>query len=232
MPDPAMGESRIVQRLVVAVAVPLVVLAGNGTASAAEATRPGVTGIDVSHWQDAIDWPSVARSGVRFAIAKATEGQTFTDPRYAENKNGAESAGLAFTAYHFAQPDRAPGDAVSEADHFLDVADLSSGNLLPVLDIERTGGLTPRELVAWARTWLARVQARLGVRAVVYTNPAFWHTAMANSTWFARAGSPLWIATTVGQRPTFRRTTGPAVVGRTGKTRTAVLCVALPGAST
>ena len=100
-------------------------------------------GIDVSHHQGLIDWSQVAGSGQRFAFAKATEGSTFVDPNYAFNKSEAEMSGVLFGAYHFARPDAATNDAIVEADHFVDVAQLEPGNLIPVLDIERTGG-SPR----------------------------------------------------------------------------------------
>ena len=183
-------------RVVVALAIALLAVSGWASVGYANdgAGEVRATGIDVSHWQGHVDWQAVSRSPVRFVIAKATEGRTFTDPRYAANRLGAETAGLAFTAYHFARPDSSANDAVLEADHFLDAADLSQRNLLPVLDMERTGGLGPVKLKTWIRTWLARVEERLGVRAVIYTAPAFWRRATGDSTWFATAGSPLWIA--------------------------------------
>ena len=81
-------------------------------------------GIDVSHHQGLIDWSEVAGSGQRFAFAKATEGSTFVDPNYAFNKSEAEMAGILFGAYHFARPDGATNDAIVEADHFVDAAQL------------------------------------------------------------------------------------------------------------
>ena len=63
-------------------------------------------GIDVSHHQDTIDWAQVAGSGIRFAIAKATEGTGYIDPLFSTNRADAMAAGIAFGAYHFARPDR------------------------------------------------------------------------------------------------------------------------------
>ncbi len=154
-----------------------------------------VPGIDVSHHQDAIDWAQVAASGQRFAMAKATEGQTFVDPMYAANKIGAETYGMAFGAYHFARPDDTPDDAVLEADHFVDTAQLEPGNLIPALDIERTGGLTQDEMTTWILTWLGRVTERLGVRPMVYTSPNGWLVRTGDTTAVAAAGyAVLWVA--------------------------------------
>jgi GH25 family lysozyme M1 (1,4-beta-N-acetylmuramidase) len=154
-----------------------------------------LAGIDVSHWQETIDWAQVAASGVSFVIAKATEGRSYVDPMYATNKAGATSMGLAFTAYHFARPDGTPGDAVAEADHFVDVAQLGPGNLIPALDVERTGDLSQTELTRWILDWLDRVTARLGVRPMVYTSPNGWKNRTGDTTAIADAGyTVLWVA--------------------------------------
>ena len=152
-------------------------------------------GIDVSHHQGTIDWVQVAASGQRFAFAKATEGRTFVDPNYATNKVGAAANGIAFGAYHFARPDDGTDDAIIEADHFVDVAQLGPGNLIPVLDIERTGGLTQAEITTWILTWLGRVTERLGVRPMVYTSPSGWENRTGDTTAVADSGyTVLWVA--------------------------------------
>ena len=160
----------------------------------AEAGPGYIRGIDVSKWQGDIDWARVADDGVRFVIARATSGQSGVDPRYAANREGADAAGLAFTAYHYASPDTTPGDAVAEADLFVDTAQLLGPHLVPVLDLEVNNGLGPKRLRAWARAWLERVEQRLGVRATIYTTRFFWRDRMGNSQWFAQNGHRLWIA--------------------------------------
>lgn len=168
--------------------------AGRGPAVAAQPAG-AIPGIDVSHHQDAIDWAQVAASGQRFAIAKATEGRTFVDPMYATNKAGAEANGIAFGAYHFAQPDDGIDDAIREADNFVNTAQLVPGNLIPVLDIERTNGLSQAEITTWILTWLGRVTERLGVRPMVYTSPAGWENRTGDTTAVADAGyTVLWVA--------------------------------------
>ena len=166
-----------------------------GVATVVAQPANSLPGIDVSHHQDAIDWVQVAAAGQRFAIAKATEGRNFIDPMYATNKAGAMANAIAFTAYHFARPDDTLNDAVIEADHFVDVAQLEPGNLIPVLDIESTGGLTQAEVTAWILTWLGRVTERLGVRPMVYTSPTGWANRTGDTTAVAQAGyTVLWVA--------------------------------------
>jgi GH25 family lysozyme M1 (1,4-beta-N-acetylmuramidase) len=154
-----------------------------------------VEGIDVSRWQGRIDFAQVWASGKRFVIAKATEGRYHTDDAYARNRSGALMAGLAFTAYHYAHPDRTRGDATMEADHFIAVAGLRHGMLAPVLDVENGGSLGVSGLQAWVKTWLWRVYSRVGVRAMIYTTPSFWRTSMGNTRWFADNGyRVVWVA--------------------------------------
>ena len=56
-----------------------------------------VRGVDVSVYQGEIDWKKTAADGIRFAMIKATQGRSvsnpalrdFTDSRFAENVRGA-----------------------------------------------------------------------------------------------------------------------------------------------
>ncbi len=154
-----------------------------------------IEGIDVSHWQNTISWPDVAAAGKRFAFMKASEGVKYVDPTYATNRAQANANGLKVGAYHFAKPDTDAGDATIEADHFVDTAQWSSGDLLPVLDLEVTGGMGTNKLQTWVRTFLDRVYARTGERAMIYTSPAFWKNNMGDTQAFADAGyRTLWIA--------------------------------------
>ena len=155
----------------------------------------GVRGIDVSHYQGRIDWSRVAASGTRFVFAKATEGRSYLDPTYLQNKAGAEAHGILFGAYHFATPGHGRADAVREANHFVDQARLRPGNLLPVLDLETTGGLGHRRLTRWILTWLRQVRDRLGVEPIVYTSPLGWEIRVGDTDAVARAGfEHLWVA--------------------------------------
>ncbi len=149
-------------------------------------------GIDVSNWQGQIDWARVRAAGIRFAIAKASEGVGFQDRSYDRNKAGAMAHGIAFGAYHFARPEN---DPIAEADWFVEVAGYRRGMMIPTLDLERTGGRSPAGLTAWTKAWLKRVHDRLGVRAMIYTSPSFWRRNLDNTSWFANHGyAILWLA--------------------------------------
>lgn len=57
-------------------------------------------GIDVSRWQEVIDWQKVKAAGVEFAMIKAGEG-TQTEPTFLRNIKGAKEAGIQCGIYWF-----------------------------------------------------------------------------------------------------------------------------------
>lgn len=63
-------------------------------------------GIDVSHWQGAIDWAKVRAAGIQFAIIKAggSDAGLYTDPKWEENYREAKANGIAVGAYYFVGP--------------------------------------------------------------------------------------------------------------------------------
>jgi GH25 family lysozyme M1 (1,4-beta-N-acetylmuramidase) len=167
-------------------------------------------GIDVSRFNGAIDWPTVAGTGVRFAFVAASRGsgvdctvkpeQCGADPLFASNRLAAETAGIRVGAYHrgFASGSTiaaARADALAEADLFVSqVGAINPGELTPVLDVESPfTDLTPNRLRTWVRVWLKRVNKRLGRKPMIYTNASSWG-ATGNTTEFARAKYLLWVA--------------------------------------
>lgn len=158
-----------------------------------------IKGVDVSMWQGDISWGKVP-DRIEFAFVKATEGDDFADPRYLRNRRAVREQGIKLGAYHFARPsgsgDRSVRkDARSEASHFVNSARVRGRDLLPVLDLEASGGLSTDELIRWAKRWLLEVEEDLGVPGMLYTYPDFWKTSMGNTKWFAKNGyRTLWIA--------------------------------------
>ena len=143
----------------------------------------------------------VAAAGKRFAFIKAsdgfitTNGTMFVDNMYPTNRLGARAVGMLVGAYHFARPDATPGDAIAEADHFVNTASPAGGDLLPVLDLETTGGLTTTPLQTWVRDFMNRVFERTGIRGAIYVSPAFWTKYLGDTATLALEGyQVLWIA--------------------------------------
>jgi lysozyme len=81
-------------------------------------TRPGcVLGLDASKYQGKLDWKTLADSGVRFAVLKATEGATITDSGFIPNviSAGSEPRIRVVCPYHFLV---ATSDPVAQAQSF------------------------------------------------------------------------------------------------------------------
>jgi lysozyme len=179
-----------------------------GPPQASAGTR--AIGIDVSRFQGVINWNAVAGSGIRFAFVQASRGsgldctvkpnQCGPDPYFATNRLSAKAVGIRVGAYHRAFATgrtiaAARADALAEADLFIaQVASLQAGELIPVIDIERPfSGMTAATLRTWIRVWVKRVRKRLGRKPMIYTNASSW-SATGNTTEFAKAKYPLWVA--------------------------------------
>jgi GH25 family lysozyme M1 (1,4-beta-N-acetylmuramidase) len=203
---PASTTRRLVRALVAVAAAALTATTGNAYAY--------VLGVDTSNHQHSsttsINWSSVANDGVKFAFLKATEGTSYQDPYFKADWAASAKVGIYHGAYHFARPSTAAGSAVQQADYFASFIgpQTSRGTLPPVLDLETTGGLSPRQLISWVQQFLTELQTRTGRNPIIYTSPYFWIDNLNNSTAFH--DYPLWIAhygvsspTVPGQWPTW-----------------------------
>jgi len=133
-----------------------------------------VRGIDVSHHQGPIDWDALAAHHVAFAYIKATEGETFNDPRFSRNWVGAEQAGILRGAYHFFTQCKT---GAVQADNFIRVVPQDPNALPPVLDAEHMGPCPPpnpvKDVAAEIEIFLNKVEAHFKQRPVIYTTQEF-----------------------------------------------------------
>lgn len=155
-------------------------------------TQYEIHGIDVSRYQSTIAWGEVQRMNVRnirlgFAFIKATEGTNLTDPYFKRNWKKAKEAGVVRGAYHFFNPRR---DGKSQADYFAKQVRLESGDLPPVLDIERGWNVPVQQLQAELRKWLDAMEAAYGVKPIIYTYVTFYERYLKGSF----DDYPLWVA--------------------------------------
>ncbi len=118
-----------------------------------EYREDGVTtslkGIDVSRYQETIDWEKVAADGVKFAIIRlgyrgyASEGKLVMDANFEENVVGALKAGVAVGVYFVTQA-ISEAEAVEEAQFVAEAIRPYNITWPVVLDIEATSSTTPR----------------------------------------------------------------------------------------
>lgn len=148
-------------------------------------------GVDVSHYQGEIDWQQIREQGVDFAFIKVTEGSSYVDERYEENRENAREAGLYIGAYHFFSFD---SPAASQAEHFIATAGDLSGALPPVVDIEYYGDKRENppekaQVVSGLQELLDALETEYGVKPVIYTTYTVYNEYIRNG--FQEY--PLWI---------------------------------------
>ncbi len=159
-------------------------------------------GIDVSGWQQNVNWSVQWNNGVRFAYIKASEGTSAMNTYFGQQYNGAADAGMIRGAYHYARPDLSSG--ANEARVFVNSGGgwSADGRTLPgVLDLEAgtdgtSGycyGKTPAQLVSWTADFTSTYKALTGRDAGIYTGYYFWQTCLGDSSAFSTS-NPLWIA--------------------------------------
>jgi GH25 family lysozyme M1 (1,4-beta-N-acetylmuramidase) len=135
---------------------------------------------------------ALAAASAAFAIVKASEGEHTADADHDDFVAVARQLGKKVGHYHFGHPTQ---DPVKEADFFLSKAKAKPGDVLS-LDLEASEG-TQAQRMSYALKFLARVKAKTGVKALVYSYTSYLKTLLAASTAAQRAelrSYPLWVA--------------------------------------
>jgi lysozyme len=150
-----------------------------------------VHGIDLSRWQEEVDWPTARAHGVNFAFIKATEGGDHADPGFARHWRDSAAAGVPRGAYHFYYFCRS---AAEQAAWYIANVPKERGMLPPVLDVEWNGHSRtctyrpdPAKVRAEMTTFLNIVGRHYGLRPIVYTTVDFYHD---NELWLLDGTQP------------------------------------------
>jgi len=146
-----------------------------------------VHGIDVSHYQNQIDWQKVAAHGVDFGFVKATEGTSLRDSFFCANWSEMGKVGIRRGAYHFFRPSYS---AHEQADHFINLVEMKAGDLAPVLDVEVLDGVSRVDLLKGMYIWLFRIEIAYGIKPIIYTNQKFYNRYLSGHF----EDYPIWIA--------------------------------------
>jgi lysozyme len=144
--------------------------------------------IDLSHHNTVTSFQQVRSAGILGVIHKATQGTSVVDAEYDERRTLALSAGLLFGSYHFGSH----GDPVGQADHYLDVSNPASKELM-VLDFEPNGThgtMTLRE----AEAFVGRINDQTGRFPGLYSGEFFINDQLEGNTSTVLKNCFLWIA--------------------------------------
>jgi GH25 family lysozyme M1 (1,4-beta-N-acetylmuramidase) len=161
-------------------------------ATCAWAGSTRTAGIDVSQFQGTINWNTVQTDGIKFSWVRAMHGlpgnpdspsgsPAGDDTTFTTNMLGAAAAGIPAGAYAYAQPEF--DTPAAEANHYLSLASsyVTSGHLLPMIDIEEAGGDVGGPipgadiqgavtLSAWVNSYCTLIKNATGIDPIVYCN--------------------------------------------------------------
>ena len=108
-----------------------------------EDTCDHVHGLDLSHYQGNVFWETVGENTkMAYVYLKATEGGDRVDDLYEKNIQLAHRHGLKVGSYHFFRP-KTP--LKLQLDNFRVQCRPGEQDLIPMIDVETTGGLTDRQ---------------------------------------------------------------------------------------
>jgi len=130
-------------------------------------------GFDVSHYQNREDikWDSLSIGNktipLEFVVMRATMGNRSADKHFEEFWEMAKKHDLIRGAYHFYRADE---DPVIQANNFLANVKLESGDLPPILDIEKIPKRkTNKKLIEDLKVWCKIVEDAYGEKPIIYT---------------------------------------------------------------
>lgn len=168
---------------------------------------PIINGIDVSNANGDVDMVLVREAGLRFCIAKATEGIDHQDPRFVAHMECIAELGPGPSflpgAYHRARTDLRTGrrGGELEAQWFCEVLrrtaartglSLEQDFLEPVLAMETYDESDGRDDGAWIEGFLAVLEAETGRQGMIRTGANYWRSQLGDTDRFAAAGVALW----------------------------------------
>ncbi len=138
-----------------------------------EDTCEHVHGIDLSHYQGEVFWEIVGEnSKMSYVYLKATEGGDRIDAQYERNIDMAHRHGLMVGSYHYFRP-KTP--VVTQIDNFMMQCRPGEQDLIPMIDVETTGGLDNEEFCDSLFSFLDLVEQAFHQQPLIYTFRNFYN---------------------------------------------------------
>ena len=148
---------------------------------------PTMLGIDVSYWQQNVDWQQVKDAGIDFAMIRigwrgSVQGVLAEDDFVHQNFQSAAQAGVQVGGYFFSQSITVE-EAIEEAEYALSIIEGYDVQMPIVYDWEyiswdsRTGNLSPRMLTDCTKAFCDTIRAA-GYEPMIYFNEDQSHKQM------------------------------------------------------
>ena len=138
-----------------------------------EDTCTHVHGIDLSHYQGEVFWETVGENKrTSYVYLKATEGGDRVDALYERNIDLAHRHGLKVGSYHFFRPKT---DLTRQLENFKAQCLPGEQDLIPMLDVESTGGLSTEEFCDSLSRFLMMMENAYHQKPLVYTGRNFYN---------------------------------------------------------
>lgn len=153
----------------------------------------GILGIDVSEYQGRINFAGlqlqIQNRRIEFIVVRATMGKDGVDARFRRNWEGIRTLPVKRGAYHYYRPNE---NSTLQAENFIKIAKLQSGDLVPVLDIEKHSTIQSGDkLREGLKNWLRIVEDHYGVKPMIYTGDHFFWEVLHNQGFDEY---PIWVA--------------------------------------
>lgn len=154
-------------------------------------------GIDVSEWQDTVDWNKVKNSDVDFAFIRVSYGRNYLDKKYHYNMEQANAAGLPVGVYIYSLA-VTPEDALKEAKFVIEKMKGYRVSYPVVFDLEYSGiqALSKEKVGELALAFCNEIK-KAGYYPMVYTN-TYWYSSEVDwskigdiDVWLARYGDTI-----------------------------------------
>lgn len=133
-------------------------------------------GIDISEYNDKIDWDEVKEIEggypIEFVFLRASVGNERADKKFKKYWKKAREKNIICGAYHYYRPNE---NSIEQANNFIKNVTLVEGDFPPVLDIEKLPRTQSIErLKVGLKRWLETIEKHYGVKPIIYSSESYY----------------------------------------------------------
>ena len=133
--------------------------------------------LDISRWQGILDADKAKANGAVGVIIRATSGDYYTDPMFAENFQRAKDAGLLVGGYHVFIP---TSSAVRQIQRYIDTIGERDVDFPHTIDVEVASGQSPYTITTNLKACMPYIPRVRGKLAAIYTRKYWWDYNIVN----------------------------------------------------